>query len=86
METVDEKLKKYIELTKIAINSVYPVNSEGELLIDMAKRYLSDTFYHVEKGDVVTALVSIVYAYAWLDIGVYTGKLKTDKPELFMGD
>jgi len=40
--------------------------------------YISDSDYFMEKGDLVRAFECVVWAWAWLEIGLEIGKLKED--------
>lgn len=40
--------------------------------------YISDSGYFMEKGDLVRAFECVVWAWAWLEIGLEIGKLKED--------
>mgnify|MGYP000415598610 CR=1 FL=1 len=40
---------------------------ENKHIIDLAKQYYSDTKYFIEKGDLITAFGSIVYAHGLID-------------------
>ena len=91
MEGVEEKYERYRRMTRSALEKVEilpPKGSEfyriGELLVDMARRYLRDGEYFAQKGDYATALASVSYAHAWLDVGVVMGILKGEDPKLFM--
>ena len=91
MEGVEEKYERYRRMTEEALKKVevsVPEGSElrrlAELLIDMAERYLKDGEFFARKGDYSTALASVSYAHAWLDVGVVMGILKGEDPKLFM--
>ncbi len=90
MESVEERARRYISLTERALrevavavpkdSSLYP---SALLLLDMARRYLSDAKYFLGR-DPLTSLAAASYAHAWLDVGVRLGLLKGDNPKLFM--
>jgi len=65
-ETVD-RVKKYIEGMKKRLENV-SVNDEKLLKIyNLARQYTEDAEYYLTKGDVITALVDVVYAEGLLD-------------------
>ena len=91
MEDVKEKAKRYLDVTRLALERVEvvpPPKSElrriANLLLDMAQRYFSDALHFYEKGDYATALASVSYAHAWIDVGVVLGLLKGEDPKIFM--
>ena len=91
MEDVKEKAERYIGITRKALELVEIIPPQGselrktaELLLDMARRYLSDAEHFYRKGDFPTALASASYAHAWIDVGVVLGVLKGEDPKIFM--
>ena len=91
MEGAKQKAERYIGITRRALEEAEIVPPEGselrrmaELLLDMARRYLSDAEYFLQKGDYPTALASASYAHAWIDVGVVLGLLKGEDPKIFM--
>lgn len=94
MQPIEQKLKKYFELTSRAINKVkingsLDTNSKksAEDFLDMAKRYFDDAKYFEKKNDLVNAYGAVVYAHAFLDAGARLGFFDVGKDnELFMVD
>ncbi len=88
---IESVYERYRKLTREAINRIEIVIPEdtwlynvARHLLDMAERYLVDSEYFFEKGDAIRALIAVVYAHAWLDVGVRMGILKGNDPKLFM--
>ena len=50
-------------------------------LLDAIKRYLKDSRYYLEKGDIETSLAAIAYAEGLLDSLKYIGELELHWPE-----
>lgn len=76
----DEKVTKYIEKTRAALNKIrinVPENSHfGKIAADflnMAKSYFSDAEYFYKNGDLINAFAAINYAHGWLDAGARIG-------------
>ncbi len=44
--------------------------------VDNILAYISDAEYFMEKGDLVRAFECVVWAWAWLEIGVELGKIR----------
>ena len=68
-EITSEKLAKYFDVTKRALDKVKVIDPKGEDFLDMAKRYYSDAKWFENKGDFVNAFAAINYAHGWLDAG-----------------
>ncbi len=80
--TLEERAKKYIEMTEKALEIVKIAPSQESLFykgatdfMNMCKDYLEDSKYFFQKGDFENSLASSSYAYAWLDAGVRLGLL-----------
>lgn len=91
MEVTDEKLAKYFEITRKALEMATEcVNAdrkkEAEVILDMATRYLSDAEHFEKKGDRVTAFAALNYAHGWLDCGAMLGILDVNDDYLFTVD
>lgn len=74
---LQEKVNRYRQLTKEALNKVEIIVPEGTKefqiaadFLSMAKNYFSDAGYFEKKGDLINALAAYSYAHAWLDAGV----------------
>ena len=90
MQTIDQKLAKYFELTSRALEKVKIVEEhkkQAEDILDLAKRYYDDAKYFEKKGDLVNAFGAVCYSHAFLDIGARLGFFDVGKDnELFMVD
>jgi len=75
------ELEKLLKKTEEAILSVEAVNDDGEKVLDMAERYVSDAKHYIQQGDLRTAFGSVEYAHGLLDGGVGSEALKNTKPE-----
>ncbi len=81
MEISNEKVDRYLEITKKALAKVKIVNegkvkdwkSTAEDFLDMAQRYYSDAGYFKKKGDLINAFAATNYAHGWLDAGARIG-------------
>ena len=88
MQTINEKLQKYFELTSKALKKVKIVEKhrkEAEDFLDLAQRYFDDAKYFEKKKDIVNAFGAVVYAHAFLDAGARLGFFDVGKDnKLFM--
>lgn len=87
-----DKLKKYLELTSRALQKVKIIETlspegkkQAEDLLDLSQRYFDDAGYFMKNGNLVDAFGAVVYAHAFLDIGVRLGLYDVgNDSELFM--
>ncbi|RMF06950.1 DUF357 domain-containing protein [Candidatus Woesearchaeota archaeon] len=84
-EELREKLKKYFEITGLAIKKVRIASPQGthlhktaEDFLDMAKRYYEDAKHFMDKNDLLTAFGALNYAHGWLDAGARIGVFDVD--------
>ena len=88
----EEKLDKYLKLTREALDTVEKVDidelrePDARDLKDLANRYYSDAIHFKEKGEWVMAFTAVCYAHAFLDVGARLGLFKVDDSRLFMVD
>ena len=76
----EEKISKYLDITKRAIDKVKvaaPPRSFNRKMADsfleMVNAYYSDAKHFHEKGDYVNAFACVNYAHGWLDAGARIG-------------
>jgi len=76
----DEKIDRYLNITKTAIDKLkiaVPERSFGRKMADdflnMATSYYNDALHFREKGDMVNAFASVNYAHGWIDCGARIG-------------
>ncbi len=80
IELPEEHVKKYLGITKKALNKVKIIAPEpsytrkmAEDFLNMAESYYSDALHFFEKGDLINAFASVNYAHGWLDAGARLG-------------
>ncbi|WP_456468604.1 DUF357 domain-containing protein [Archaeoglobus sp.] len=75
---VEEELRsetvKWLEKIESRIESV----GGDRKFLENIRAYISDSKYFMEKGDLVRAFECIVWAWAWLEIGLEVGKLRNE--------
>ena len=90
MQTIEQKLQTYFELTSKALEKVKIVEKhkkEAEDILDLAKRYFDDAKYFEKKGDLINAFGAVCYSHAFLDIGARLGFFDVGKDsKMFMVD
>ena len=85
MEIKEEYVRNLLEKTEKALGSIELLDEKGEKVLDMAKRYVSDSRHFLEKGELVNALGAVEYAHGLLDSGVGLGFFKVNEnQELFV--
>ncbi len=82
MKDLLEKLGKYLEDLPRVLESCEPDGDAGEELLDLARRYLEDGRYYVERGRCVDAFVCLCYAWALLKAGEVVGVLRVPEGEV----
>lgn len=87
---IEDKLKKYFDLTSKALKKVKIVENhrkEAEDFLDLAQRYFDDAGYFEKKGDLINAYGAVVYSHAFLDAGARLGFFDVgNDSKLFMVD
>jgi len=85
-----EYTTKYKTILKLALNTIKQnIKNESHLkdmavdFLSMANNYLKDGEVLEKKGDLVRALASYSYAYAWIDAGVRVGLFYGTDNKLF---
>ena len=91
---IEQKLKKYFELTSKALKKVkihrdldIKSRKSAEDIFDLAQRYFDDAKYFEKKNDLVNAYGAVVYSHAFLDAGARLGFFDVGKDsKMFMVD
>lgn len=69
----DELRKETLKM----IEKIKKIKFEGEKrFVENIKAYISDCKYFLEKGDLIKAFECIVWAWAWLEIGMEIGVVR----------
>jgi len=73
-EDAKERSKRYVAAVETALSGMKPITMPAiiarrdvERILEIARRYLSDSKYYTENGKDVTSLASISYAEGLLD-------------------
>lgn len=81
-----EKIDKYLDLTKTALEKVKIITPEPSHLnriaqdfLDMARSYYKDSLYFYDHEDYVNAFAAVNYAHGWLDAGARLGLFEVSK-------
>ena len=76
----DEKIAKYLDLTKRALEKLEVAPPEpshlrtiAEDFLKMARSYHADAAHFASQGDYVNAFACVNYAHGWLDAGARLG-------------
>ncbi|HIP25645.1 MAG TPA: DUF357 domain-containing protein [Archaeoglobus profundus] len=77
---IEKELKnetiKWLSRIREKIKNVEAVNEKGEEFLRNINAYISDTEYFLNKNDLIRAFECIVWAWAWLEIGLNIEILK----------
>lgn len=72
-----QKIEKEIE--RIKVNKEINENKkEEEEFLENIKAYISDSHYFLKEKDLIRAFECVVWAWAWLEIGIKIGLLKVE--------
>ncbi len=78
--SVEEELRnetlKWLERIEEKIKNVEAVNEKGKEFMRNIEAYISDSRYFLEINDLVRAFECVVWAWAWLEIGIEMDLLK----------
>jgi uncharacterized protein len=91
-EITEEKLKKYFEVTKKALEMAQSSGNRTDLkderldFLDMIKRYISDAEHFENNKDKVNAFAALNYAHGWLDAGARLGIFDVHDSKIFTVD
>jgi len=80
--SVEEELRnetlKWLERIEEKIKSVEARNEKGKEFLKNINAYISDSRYFLEINDLVRAFECVVWAWAWLEIGIEMELLKAE--------
>ena len=87
-EIKDERMEKYLDTTRRALDKVRiapPARSHlrkvAKDFLDMARSYHSDALVFARDGDFVLAYGAVNYAHGWLDAGARFGLFDVDEDD-----
>lgn len=69
-EDLEYETTKWLERLQTEKNAVKVLNSRGHEFMNNIEAYISDTSYFMDKGDLIRAFECVVWAWAWLEIGL----------------
>lgn len=58
--------------------SLFARLSGEESFLENISAYISDSKYFLENGDLIRAFEAVIWAWAWMEIGLEIDKLKND--------
>jgi len=67
---LEAETRKWLERLNERVNNVKAKNKKGEEFIRNIEAYASDAVYFLNTGDLVRAFECVVWAWAWLEIGI----------------
>ena len=75
--------EKWLERAKAALECVSPSkeSEEGERFYANISAYISDCRYFLEQGDFIRAFEAVIWAWAWIEIGLEVGILVREDDE-----
>ncbi len=77
-EELMRETEKWLKRIKSRLKDVKALNEKGKEFLRNIEAYVSDSEYFFERGDLVRAFECIVWAWAWLEIGLDIGVLSAE--------
>ncbi len=74
-EELMRETEKWLKRIKSRLKDVKALNEKGKEFLRNIEAYVSDSEYFFERGDLVRAFECVVWAWAWLEIGLDIGVL-----------
>ncbi len=77
-EELMRETEKWLKRIKSRLKDVKALNEKGKEFLRNIEAYVSDSEYFFERGDLVRAFECVVWAWAWLEIGLDIGVLSAE--------
>lgn len=74
-EDLRAETEKWLLRAEEALEAVSARGEEGERFRINVAAYLSDSRHFMEKGDLLRAFEAVIWAWAWIEIGLEVGVL-----------
>ncbi|MCR3883738.1 MAG: DUF357 domain-containing protein [Methanothrix sp.] len=74
-EELSAETEKWLERARAEVETVSARGDGGERFLSNIKAYISDCRYFAEKGDLIRAFEAVIWAWAWIEIGLEVGVL-----------
>lgn len=69
-EDLNYETTKWLEKLQVEKDNVEILNSKGKEFMTNIEAYIFDSTYFLDKGDLIRAFECVVWAWAWLEIGM----------------
>lgn len=69
-EDLRNEIAKWLDKLLREKNAVEILNDKGQEFMSNIEAYISDSRYFMDKGDLIRAFECVVWAWAWLEIGM----------------
>ncbi|RLI96601.1 MAG: DUF357 domain-containing protein [Candidatus Aenigmatarchaeota archaeon] len=76
-EQLKKETKKWLEKIEKKLSGVRSHDEKGDYFLKNINAYVSDSKHFLEKGDLVRAFEAVIWAWAWLEIGLELDKLES---------
>ncbi len=77
-ESLIMETSKMREELVVRLQHLIPENTEGERFLENIKAYASDSDYFMKRKDYVRSFECVVWAWAWLEIGLEMNLLREE--------
>ena len=81
-ETLRREIDKWTRKIKSELENIEAYGTKGKDFLKNIKAYVSDSAHFLENGDLVRSFEAIIWAWAWLEIGMNLDYLKNEYVDL----
>jgi len=74
-ENLKEETKKWLQRAEGDLDEIILQKADGQRFLTNIAAYISDTRYFLERGDLIRAFEAVIWAWAWIEIGLDMGAL-----------
>lgn len=67
--------EKWLRRAEAALENISPSKIEGDRFCTNIAAYISDCRYFLDQGDLIRAFEAVIWAWAWIEIGLDEGIL-----------
>ncbi len=74
-EDLKEETEKWLQRAEGDLDEIILQKAGGQRFLTNIAAYISDSRYFLERGDLIRAFEAVIWAWAWIEIGLDMGAL-----------
>ncbi len=74
-EDLKEETEKWLQRAEGDLDEIILQTAGGQRFLTNIAAYISDSRYFLERGDLIRAFEAVIWAWAWIEIGLDMGAL-----------